>query len=237
MRLLKKLRESLDPRPRFHFLHIGKTGGNSIKGALKEQLKESRFSIRLHSHRITLRKIPAGQAVFFVLREPISRFISGFNSRLRMGQPRNYVPWSPEEKTAFERFKTPDELAQALLSSNPEERAAAENAMRSIEHVRDKYAKWFESEEYFLSRLKDVVHIGFQESLDQDFEVLKARLQLPVSLQLPQGDIATHKSPANMNKKLQPSSIEVLQKWYADDIRFYDLCRKLVAENKVGKKL
>jgi hypothetical protein len=49
--------------------------------------------------------------------------------------------------------------------------------------------------------------------------------------------IATHKTPANMNQKLQPSSVDALTQWYAEDIRFYALCQKLVAEKKVGKKL
>jgi hypothetical protein len=163
--------------------------------------------------------------------------VSGFNSRLRMGRSRLNNPWSSEEEIAFERFATPGELAKALHSSDVAERAAAERAMRGIGHVSDFYTRWFESEEYFLSRLADVILIGFQESLDQDFEILKDRLRLPPGVQLPRDDICTHRTPAGMNQKLPPESIAAIEQWYAGDLKFYGLCQKLVAEKCAGKSI
>ena len=54
----------------------------------------------------------------FFVRDPISRFVSGFNSRLRKGLPKMYFPWAPGEKLAFSRFATPNQLALALSSSD-----------------------------------------------------------------------------------------------------------------------
>jgi hypothetical protein len=234
VRWLKKLLFPPGRRQRTHFLHIGKTGGTSVKHALAGHLDGRNFVIKLHPHETTLADIPRGERVFFFLRDPITRFVSGFNSRLRMGRPRIHVPWKPAEKLAFERFTTPDRLAQALGSENAEERTAAENALRGIGHVRDFYATWFKSEEYFLSRLDDILLIGFQESLGKDFECLKARLRLPAAVQLPQDEIRTHKTPANFDQTLQPNSVEILNRWYQDDVRFYAFCQKLVAEKKLN---
>jgi hypothetical protein len=160
--------------------------------------------------------------------------VSGFNSRLRQGQPRYFKPWTPAEKTAFERFTTPNQLALALTSQDMVERTAAENAMHSITHVRGICARWFGSESYFLSRLPDIFFIGFQETLTQDFENLKSKLELPASLQLPTGEVAAHKTPASFDKNLEPAAVENLTNWYRDDIRFYQLCQKLVAEKAIG---
>ena len=73
-------------------------------------------------------------------------------------------------------------------------------AMRNIAHVRDSYWKWFESEEYFLSRLEDLFFIGFQEHLSADFEILKSKLRLPDSLLLPMDPIQAHANPLGLDK-------------------------------------
>ncbi len=45
-----------------------------------------------------LRNITEGEGIIFFLRDPTSRFVSGFYSRQRQGQPRYYSPWSSDEK-------------------------------------------------------------------------------------------------------------------------------------------
>ena len=46
----------------------------------------------------------------FALRDPLTRFISGFYSGLRKGAPRYDIGWSKGEKRAFSWFSTPQEL-------------------------------------------------------------------------------------------------------------------------------
>ena len=217
-----------------HFLHIGKTGGTAVKDALRPHVQSGNYFIVLHSHETALKDLPVGERAIFFLRDPITRFVSGFNSRLRQGQPRYLVPWKPAEKIIFERFTTPNSLATALSSVNSEERAAAENAMRGIQHVRDHYSRWFGSETEFVTRAMDVFFIGFQETLTKDFEVLKSKLELPAEAVLPSGEVAAHKTPEKFDKRLDPVAVENLTRWYADDIRFYQLAQKLVVENKLG---
>ena len=142
-----------------HFLHVGKTGGTAIKHAIERAGRSTArggggpWAVHLHRHGVTLRDVPDGEKFFFFVRDPVSRFVSAFYSRQRQGRPRYKGQWSRRERVAFECFLTPDQLASALDSTNEAERASARAAMTGISHVRDSYWKWFESEDYFLSRL------------------------------------------------------------------------------------
>ena len=211
-----------------HFLHIGKTGGTAIKHAMGQNTADCDYVINLHSHRVKLRDVPKGEHVVFFLRDPISRFVSGFYSRQRQGQPRCFYRWSSEEKEAFEEFESPDQLAIAIASKNVEEKKRACFAMESIQHVRDSYWGWFESEAYFKSRLSDVFFIGFQESLLEDFGNLKTKLHLPESVELPKDNVLAHRNPAELNKKLSETAVENLKDWYQKDFDFIDLCKEVI---------
>lgn len=226
-RFIKKLTE----KKRVHFLHIGKTGGTAVKCAIRQHGDESRrYIIELHPHPVTLCDIPEGERVFFFLRDPISRFVSGFYSRQRRGQPRYFSEWKAEEKIAFEYFDTPNHLAIALSSPNVEERERAKAAMENIEHVRDSYWKWFINEDYFRSRQSDILFVGFQERLTDDFETLKAKLGLPKDLTLPNDDIQAHRNPANLNTVLDEQAVVNLKTWYEKDFRFIELCQKMTSK-------
>lgn len=224
--------QKIKRKKQVHFIHIGKTGGTAIKEAIKQYLVEAdcKYAISLHSHHFKLSDLPNGESAFFFLRNPISRFISGFYSRQRQGQPRYFFPWSPEEKTAFKHFSTPNQLAMALSSSNTEEKEKAIAAMKSIKHVNNSYWKWFDNEEYFKSRLSDIFFIGFQENLIEDFEILKSKLSLPKDTKLPSGEASAHRNPASLDRTLTDEAIENLKQWYKDDFRFILLCQEVICK-------
>ena len=219
-------------KPRLHFLHLGKTAGSAVKYAIESYPNpHKRYVIYLHPHETTLRNVPQGERFFFFLRDPISRFISGFYSRQRQGRPRYFLRWTPAEEAAFARFSTPNALAAGLSSADVNEKAQAELAMRNILHVKDSYWNWFESHDYFSSRLPDLFFVGFQEQLSTDFEVLKAKLGLP-DLVLPRDEVHAHRNPAHLDKSLDETAVANLQAWYAADFEFVDKCRNLVQERQ-----
>ena len=225
--------EIVDDGPKkevLHFLHIGKTGGNAIKFALKSAMPHERFDIDLHRHRVRLRDVPVGDKFMFFLREPISRFVSGFYSRKRQGYPRYTNKWSPGEEVTFGRFETPNALALALSSPDAVRRQEAEEGMGEITHVKSSYWDWFEDEAYLESRLPDLFFIGFQETLSGDYEVLKQKLKLPEHAKLPTDEINTHRNPEGIDKRLEPEAIENLRKWYAREFDCLEFCRSKVAE-------
>ena len=215
-----------------HFLHVGKTGGTAFKHAVERaraRCGKLAPMIHLHPHAVRLRDIPEGDRFLFFLRDPVSRFVSGFYSRQRQGRPRYFVPWRPDEEEAFRHFSTPNQLALALSARGAAARDRAEAAMRSIGHVRDSFWKWFDDEAYFLSRRDDLFFIGFQERLAEDFEILKSRLRLPDSAALPAADdVQSHANPRHLDRNLHEEAVRNLRRWYAPDFRFVALCRGIV---------
>ncbi len=100
-------------------------------------------------------------------------------------------------------------------------------AMKCIHHVKSSYWTWFESEDYFKSRLPDLFFVGFQEQLTDDFEILKSMLGCHANANLPGDDINAHRSPGNLDTALDDEAIINLKDWYREDLRFIDLCRSI----------
>ena len=217
-------------KQKVHFLHIGKTGGSAIRSVLDKNRETSTHNIITHGHATSIQSIPAGEKIIFFLRDPISRFISGFYSRKRKGQPRYNVGWRPLEKKIFTTFETPNELALSLHNINSNHHSLALESMDDIQHLRH-YDNWYTDFNYFNSRMEDIFFIGFQESLDKDFEVLKEKLSLDEACRLPTDDVGTHRNPIGLDKQLDNEAREALLEHYKEDIKFYNMCKNLVFKN------
>ncbi len=201
-----------------HFLHIPKTGGTAVAEALQPYAETHR--IRLQPHHVPLAKVPAGDGVFFFVRDPIERFVSAFNSRLRQGAPRYASPWKDGEERAFRTFATPNQLAEALSAGDSPRAAEARFAMSAIRHVKTRYADWF-SLDALAAREPDVVLFGLQCRLADDFAVLTARLGVPSTATLPDDGVRAHRTPGEFETRLSAIAIANLAVWYADDLAFY----------------
>lgn len=229
-----------------HFLHIGKTGGSAIKEALKRaissqddykhtkrikdnvpwkinQLSAYFDEIILHGHGSTLHNIPDSDFFFLCIRNPISRYVSGFYSRKRQGRPRYNIPWTSGEEKAFKLFETPNELGEALTSSNEDRRRSANKAFKSIRHVKTSLAKWTISKEFFKSRESKLVMILRQETLSTDFKILLKRMQIKQELKLSSDSRITHKSDTlKDNTDLSKIAIQNITDHYRKDISIYN---------------
>jgi hypothetical protein len=207
-----------------HLLHIGKTGGTAMKDALRPVRTAGRYELLLHGHGTRLNNIPVGEPVFFVIRDPVERYVSGFNSRLREGRPRYLLPWTPLEKVVFERYPSADSLGRALSNEDPLERRRAAAAMMSLQHVRDSYWDWFRTREYFQRRLPDVLMIMWVPDLTHSFPQLREALGLPATVVLPNDDVRAHRTPTGADRSLSDLAQENLERWYARDYVFLELC-------------
>jgi hypothetical protein len=161
----------------------------------------------------------------FVVRDPVSRFMSGFDSRLRKGAPAHNVPWTPDEELAFSRFPDANSLALALNpadSRHPE----ALHAMASITHLNCSYWDWFGDEAALEARADAVLFIGRVESFEADFEALKQVLKLPDEAALPSDSKAANRAerPPVGRPPLAPEAIAVLKKWHSRDYSFLSWC-------------
>jgi hypothetical protein len=211
-----------------HMLHIRKTGGTAVKAALGGIRSPQDLRLLLHPHRVSLSDVPASDEVFFFLRDPVSRFISGFESRRREGRPAHYHPWSPAERHAYERFDTPEALGMALAANDAELRRAAEQAMTSINHVRSRLSDWLVSERLVRSRSERILLVGWQETLDYDFERLVELLDLPSAITLPTDEAAAHRSSTDgRHEALSVQAAATIRDWYAQDYRLIDLIVEL----------
>jgi hypothetical protein len=216
-----------DRREELHILHPGKTGGTALKQALLDHGDASRYRLLLHGHDVTLSHVPVGEKFMFIVRDPLSRFVSAFNGRLREDGPRFHYPWRQQERLAFAIFETPDQLASALTSDDEAKRRQAERAMHGIGHLNTSYSFWFGDQETFLSRLPDLFFIGFQERLDGDFELLKRKLGLPPEACLSGDATMAHRTPASFDQRLSDVARSNLKRWYEHDLAFVRLCREL----------
>ena len=216
-----------DSRPPLNVLHIGKTGGTALKHALAANAAASRYQLLFRGHDVMLADVPEGERFMFLIRDPLTRFVSAFNGRLREDRPRYHYPWRDEERVAFATFQAPDQLAVALSSADPDLRAQAEAAMHGIGHVNTPYTYWFPSERAFRARLADVFFIGLQDRLDDDFEALKAKLGLSAGVRMPRDETVAHKTPDSFDSQLSETGRANLERWYAFDVAFVRLCREL----------
>ena len=218
-----------------NILHIGKTGGNSLRTALLPYV--DKCSLIIHGHEITLQNIPSGQKVLFVVRDPVERFVSGFNSRLRRGLPLNLAEWTQGERIAFARFGTPNDLAAALGSENLVEQAAARAAMSEIYHPSRALSFWLHSSDYVLKRRADIVFIASTEHLNSDFECIKRLLDLPRAARLPEDEIGRHATPAGFQTCLSEEAASNLRQWYYPDYTIFAACTLLRSELLLAGKL
>lgn len=205
-------------RPRVHFLHIGKTGGTAVRAAL-DGTRSRRYRLTLHSHGKRLEHLPPQDRAIAFVRDPVSRFVSGFYSRQRRGRPRYDFAWSEAEERAFRRFSSPDDLARALSSRDSADREAAESAMDSIQHVRDHQTAWFGPDPHEAVQNGRLLFVGSQEHLGEDFERLKALLRIDAAVGLPADPVASHKNPDGLDRSLSPEAKENLFLWYKADFR------------------
>jgi hypothetical protein len=224
-----------------HFIHIGKTGGTALKGALRKgklaywrdedagSVTTTPYGpIRLHHHGFGMRDVAAEDHVFFCLRDPIERFVSAFYSRLHKGQPRYYFEWSDAERRAFEAFPTPQRLAQGLASDDADEQSLAKWAMGNIKHM-GHASRVVGSPAQLRSRLPQVVYIARQETLATDWEQLKHLLRLPSEAELPASRKRAHRRDPSLDTTLDPMAVAALREWYRRDYRLLWYCDALRA--------
>jgi hypothetical protein len=216
-----------------HFIHIGKTGGSAVRNAFEESsilngryLLNYPYLFHMHGHEFTLEDCPSGEFVFFTVREPVSRFVSSFYSRKREGRPKNYNPWTEDERTAFAFFATANELGEAIGSAEDKIRKKAIQAMKSIGHVKSSYWDWFKNDSFLISNKSKIFHVLRQERLSDDFDAFKRKYNIDVK-SLTNDPIKSHKNVVEFDTKLSSSAIQNISTWYKEDFYFLGLMQEL----------
>lgn len=215
-----------------HYLHIGKTAGSALRLSIGKKRISKKFIYIFHGHDFTLKNVPENDLFVFFLRDPISRYVSGFYSRKRKGRPLYNNPWHPEEEIAFNYFSNPNSLAEALSSSDIEIADRAMDAMLSIHHVKTTFKDWLISDKYFNSRMDSLFYLGFVESFDSDFNTFCNKLELR-NFHLNTSSKSAHKSPKDEDRHLSELAISNLTNWYKWDIDFYTKMKKTTSQKQL----
>ena len=223
-------------RHKFFMLHVGKTGGTYTRHIIST-IPAAEGMVRFLDHgfglEAALHDFPNENAIF-AIRNPLAIYVSGFNSRMRQGKPRYNSPWSTDETIAFFAFKTPNELAEALGSDNPERRKLAEFSMQRIQHV-SRALKWYlHSTAFVMQSRSRISFILQQESLDEDINWLLAKNGIRTPLVSIHDDVIWHCSPAEMDTSLSATAVRNLTEWYRTDLDLYRECKDLRVETNLS---
>ncbi|HET6657019.1 MAG TPA: sulfotransferase family 2 domain-containing protein [Gaiellaceae bacterium] len=212
-----------------HFIHVAKCGGTALRFAIRQAQEEGGpiespwGPLSAHpGHRFTLADVPEGDKAFLAFRDPVSRFVSGFYSRLRKGRPRYFREWSDDERKAFGWFETPEELADAL-GDGWRQRRRAEFAMRSIRQLRRPMTKWAGRPAFFRENLDKVLYVARQETLDEDWKRLQELLHIPRHVLLPQDDRGAHRTNYPHETAIGERGREAIARWYTEDYELLEI--------------
>ena len=205
------------------FLHISKTAGTQIMHIIK-QLKKHKINIKRHDHWVKLSELPLNTKYFFSIRNPTTRFVSGFYFRKRK---KNH---SQHEKITFERFEHANDLAENLFAEG-KSGISARNAIQSIKHNAMLQIDWFQRFSYF--ELQPPITIIRQEHFETDMQRLLELLNvnLEVSNLISNDSDISHKNQYKEIPPLSEKSLKNLEKWYLQDYMFYEMCESWLREN------
>ena len=217
-----------NPRPKsgqqvLHFLHIGKNAGTQVKltaQALGANNPQAR--IVTHGHDVQLRHLPKGAAYFFSIRNPVSRFKSGFYNRRNKGLPVRLVDWSADEARAFATFDHANDLAEALFAGGALG-AQAWAAMASLRHAGQHQSDWFLQRGAFLET-HPPVHILRTENFVNDFSDLARKVNLPSDVMTPGDKSAARVTDYGDIPALSDKAVANLNQWYDRDAALYAMC-------------
>jgi hypothetical protein len=222
---------------KYTFLHIGKTGGTALRDAFHaHNATKGETRIGSLSHKYSLRKIVEenqAELLIFFVREPVSRFVSGFNSRLRKGRFGDH-DWHFGERIAFRIFSTPNALGEALGSWNPAIRLLARLATSRIIHLKKSLADYVGPIALLEQERHRIFYIGSQETLDEDFGILKRILKMDPSIALPTSNQDAHRAPDTMDRRLSEKAIANIRRHYHDDFAVRDWCLAFRSELIAG---
>lgn len=211
---------------RVAFLHMPKTGGSTLRGAIEAGQAQGRFATPVpvlgHAARLqqAFHHLPELRVVC-TIRDPIARFVSAFQSRLRSGRPKFHHPWDAGEAAAFHWFAEAEDLARAFESPDERLKSAAWFAKSAIRHLRWDYPHYYLSADFVRRNAARFAFVGEIADLSTNLPRMLAHLGLREAGELPLADTHRHAAPAAMRADLSPEAQAILRRVLAADYEIY----------------
>lgn len=154
----------------YGFLHIPKTGGTSMV-ALGNKLVNDGYSFPVNfGHSWNIEEIHDNfpkMKIAVMLRDPLERIISGFNSRLRQGRPSYNAVWTPQEAAAFAILPSAKHLLDAILHEDDYSISAVAYAFKHILHLKWNYCYYFKNTDVLKNHISMIHLIGHMADFDK----------------------------------------------------------------------
>lgn len=205
--------------PSLYFIHVGKSGGTSIKYNFMKN------GIHLQNYHLDRPSCKRHAQSFFILwiRNPISRFVSAFyHAKNRIDGDTSLVPYrhhqdyifSPSYDKLISIYQTANELAENLSHSHPYHRKVAMECMHHVDEHIFKGLGYYTNNGEFIHKNKHRIFVGRLEYFQEDFtNLVENRLKIPFSFHY------ETKIRQNFNKNdtiLSQKAIENLITFYHD---------------------
>lgn len=217
---------------KYGFLHIPKTGGSSIEVFGRELVKLGHpfpcpFPHFWRAPEI-LDAFPRMKLIF-VVRDPLERAISGFNSRLRQGRPTYDIIWTNVEATAFAHFPSAKHFLQALLNEDEYSRSAAIYATRAISHLNWNYIFYFRDIDFIRNNSGRFQLIGDINKMDNFISTITGLAGAPpkIAEKLYSKRHEAGIRPAKVLEGYSEEEIAKIRSFFAKEYEIYDALRAL----------
>lgn len=117
-----------------------------------------------------------------MIRDPLDRTISAFNSRLRQGRPHIGNNWKAPEATAFSLFTDVVSFLNALISGEEFDISAVKFAQTSIKHLKRGYVNYF-GDAKTLEQHRSSIHLVGEVANSAGFwQKIAAQFDIPVEI-------------------------------------------------------
>lgn len=211
-------------------LHIPKTGGTSLADTLKALAKDGHTIPIKFPHGWRARNILEASSktrICCLIRDPIDRAISGFNSRLRQGRPRYDNLWTVGEAVSFSFFSSGLEMIDGLAAEDDRTKSAALFALHNITHLKYNYEYYFEGPEY-IDTIKS--QIGIVENMS-DYDRFCDRLFSEINIPLDTTSDHrrhSHKAPVKQSSgELSPKTLDTVRTIMEKEYEIFGALEKL----------
>lgn len=170
------LKAKLTRRELVYFLHVNKAAGTSAIAGIRKYASKSKTHIIVPlPHQYGLASIPRKAKVALFIRNPETRFESGFEHLYRKGYPHYNVTWTKEEAEVFKEFQNFSSLIQSMSSDDQTLRTAAFSAWRHVFHLRHPYRHYVGNLSFLEKNIDRIVFVGEQENFQNDWARFSAK--------------------------------------------------------------
>lgn len=234
--MIEPSRAAQGPRLHYHFLHVGKCGGETVIKVLSDQrLKFTAYHVGTADrdiHDVILRQ-EERDAFLIPLRDPCSRFISAFEWDLY-----SKVLTRPEKKAKngvwqriFNMFRTANDVAEALSDTDPKRREMAELALHASKLHMQMDLGWYLPPALARRLPPDRTHLLRTQHLDTDLPAFLEALGLRSSGPVPwtKSDYKRFIPPARLTSALSGRARENLARAKSDTMETLDILQQVIA--------